>query len=87
VAALDDQLADKRSGFPRERANRLGYDGHLAPAHGAVAFFGDDADGNLVVPPEYEQGSAPAAGGGARASLEPQLTREPPGVWPEVMTS
>ena len=47
VAAFDDQLAHERCGLARDGADRLGHDGHLAPADGAVTLLGDGAHRDL----------------------------------------
>ena len=47
VAALDDQLADERRCLAGEGTDRLGDDGDLAPADGAMTLFGNDAYGDL----------------------------------------
>ena len=92
AAAVDLPKKERKSGGApkKEVLDGAGYSGfklrmRLDHRHKEALLY--DVDGKLVVPPEYDDGSAPAAGGGARASVDPQLTREPPGVWPEVMTS
>ena len=47
VAALDDQLANNGRRRACDRPDRSVIDGHVAPADGAVALFGDDAHGDL----------------------------------------